>query len=781
MADAVENIKDKTEALAVALRDGLLEQWAKVSKIDIQLPDKKDLEKYRKMAEQFLKEQKVSFSDNAGKVYELTAEQFNQALTGIKESVVKGLKDAAVITSDTYDSVVKAMQSTKGSADKAYTETKKQVTEQVAIALKKGGALKELAAFARVSINLPENDDEYRRIAEELITKRQFTIKNTKGETEVITIAALDERFKALPKQMEELGKSNESVDKVVLAAMQDEYKAVKSALGDAKSFDDFIPSEEKRDKIANAVKKSVDSNTGNWFGTSFINLLMGLLQWVFSGFDGGFDGLKKSIANVTADGIANDSAKALTSLNLGLSSETISQFRDGLKETAMREAGFGSADAPKMPTLADVSTKPEEKPGAGATPGAGAVPAAQGAGTTSGAAAQGARQRPGAAQGAAQGAGQRPGAGGTMQPPPGAGAQGAGTQGAPPAALGKSNVARTIEDLSNTLGNEINNAVNGRELFTPEDKKKMAQIFTAEFDKSTNRDAFKKKDYRTIVKNMVSAIKQDPGLKEKYDAAIRIRAGSKSMTDIQNAEVFVEDKIVKYFEESKNSAKIQAAIDEDAKAPPPKAPAAPTPPPPSAPAAGATPASPAPPAAAPVPPAPPAAPKPRAVTVAEAVAATVNGVMVDKGSGSRQYNVMSRTEAARKNIQVSQESIEAANKIITAELNTAGNKQLLADGNFDKLSENITKKLMQNDGIAVDISNYAKDTGQNRDYMATVLKSRLKASLTENAGQLRTAVAQSAAGVERNALNRAGVGTHDATKLAIYISPTNGASANLG
>lgn len=212
-------------------------------------------------------------------------------------------------------------------AEKAFNTAKDSVTEKVAIQVR--DFLPVIPILTGKDIEIPNADDhaQYREIADSLIKDRKFTARTKNGENVTITI--------------EELDKSLDSNSK----------KQLKENYG-AESLNEIIPKDQTRDAIAKAVSKGVEENTGG-----FINLLMGFVKWVFSGFEGGFDGLQKSIAGTTADSVAvavgKNLASANVSMNLGLSNENMREISDNVHSAVLKEAKVSDPNAKEPVTLA--------------------------------------------------------------------------------------------------------------------------------------------------------------------------------------------------------------------------------------------------------------------------------------------------------------------------------------------------------------------------------------------------------------------------------------------
>lgn len=170
----------------------------------------------------------------------------------------------------------------------AYNATINQGIEKVAVLLKEQlPNLTTLTGKSEFTIpeNSPEGDKEYMRMAKELIQHRQIT---SNGQT--ITIAELDKK---------------------------EEIKDVAGKFG-AGSLEELVPTEEQLRKMGVAVGKGVQEETGSvgfLGGATVMNALMGLLQWIFSGFEGGFQGLKDTIAGITAENMQGNVERNLNEL----------------------------------------------------------------------------------------------------------------------------------------------------------------------------------------------------------------------------------------------------------------------------------------------------------------------------------------------------------------------------------------------------------------------------------------------------------------------------------
>lgn len=83
------------------------------------------------------------------------------------------------------------------------------------------------------------------------------------------------------------------------------------------------IPTRKQVGLLSETIGTSVQRNTGTGIGflddmfggASLGNMFMGFISWLFSGFQGGFDGLKKNIADLTGNDMAADSKQSLLKL----------------------------------------------------------------------------------------------------------------------------------------------------------------------------------------------------------------------------------------------------------------------------------------------------------------------------------------------------------------------------------------------------------------------------------------------------------------------------------
>lgn len=205
-------------------------------------------------------------------------------------------------------------------------QQKDYVLEKVA------GQVKELATyFPKLEID-PNNTVEHTKIAEGLIKDRQFTKKNG----EIVTIAQLDEAIVAIPQLKEDIIKK----------------------FGDGATFGSLIPTDEKRNAINKAIHTAEEENKG-WFGTSFTNIIAGLINWIM----GGKGSIGDNIAQATADSVAAHTAKNLNSTNL-FSKEEIQNIAVQVRSTVMEKASgkdgekTAETEVPKNAASADATQR---------------------------------------------------------------------------------------------------------------------------------------------------------------------------------------------------------------------------------------------------------------------------------------------------------------------------------------------------------------------------------------------------------------------------------------
>lgn len=129
-------------------------------------------------------------------------------------------------------------------------------------------------------------------------------------------------------------------------------------------SIDRMVPTREQVDLISGSVASSVreSSGTGIGFldnmlgGASLGDVFMGLMSWIFSGFEGGFTGLKETIADRTGARMEQSVVGDLRGLKRSLNGteHDISGF---MSEEAIRGVGAAVGDAPRA-SLSGASPK---------------------------------------------------------------------------------------------------------------------------------------------------------------------------------------------------------------------------------------------------------------------------------------------------------------------------------------------------------------------------------------------------------------------------------------
>lgn len=127
-----------------------------------------------------------------------------------------------------------------------------------------------------------------------------------------------------------------------------------------------LVPTRKQINMIADTMAASAKRSTGtgidfldDWFGgASFGDILMGLFNWIFSGFEGGFDGLKTGIANNTGARMGTAVQEDLTKLadKLKGTPDDISAFMD---PAAIKSVGTEVSKAPAKSLKPD-ATKPD-------------------------------------------------------------------------------------------------------------------------------------------------------------------------------------------------------------------------------------------------------------------------------------------------------------------------------------------------------------------------------------------------------------------------------------
>lgn len=251
-----------------------------------------------------------------------------------------------------------SVQTGPSAAQQAQSKAYDALPEQLAIRLKKNGAIAGMALLGGDEIDASGiTDAQYLQIANDLIKNRtaEFETKTPSGTAFKVKLT-----IKEMDENLELLGKD---------PATKDKYDKIIKDLG-ANSFDQAIPDEARRVKIAKAVGNAVEENTGNLpflGGASFMNALMGFLKWIFSPHD---ESIASYITKETANGIAASTEKNLAGANIGLSQDTIKEISTGVRTRILKEKGFPDKDAPEPETLANTKgAEPKKEPPKEATP----------------------------------------------------------------------------------------------------------------------------------------------------------------------------------------------------------------------------------------------------------------------------------------------------------------------------------------------------------------------------------------------------------------------------
>lgn len=228
-------------------------------------------------------------------------------------------------------------------AQEAHLKAINAVTEKVAMGLKDKGAIVDIALLGGANISAPQKDEEYLRIANELIEKRQFTIKDKKGAEKTIKLSDLDAKLKAMSEAPEAKKDYEEITNKIK-----------------AKTFDQAIPNASKRSKIAEAVHEGVEKNTGFFKNIgNFFSALFEVIMNFISGKEskGLFDIMKRN----TADNVAKYTGDKLN--GIGLSAENINDIKASVRAGVMGEKTKGLSDIEFAPPSSPVKTSMQPDP----------------------------------------------------------------------------------------------------------------------------------------------------------------------------------------------------------------------------------------------------------------------------------------------------------------------------------------------------------------------------------------------------------------------------------
>ncbi len=119
----------------------------------------------------------------------------------------------------------------------------------------------------------------------------------------------------------------------------------------------DLVPDEEELEAIKRAAKKATTRQTDGMFGTTFGNLIAGILQWIVGMFTGDFKWPGQAIAEVTAGKIKEDMASDLAGLKPRLRDAVLSQ----VEGTVLTVAGYppkqGATTAMPKPAIDEAAT----------------------------------------------------------------------------------------------------------------------------------------------------------------------------------------------------------------------------------------------------------------------------------------------------------------------------------------------------------------------------------------------------------------------------------------
>lgn len=201
--------------------------------------------------------------------------------------------------------------------------------EKVAIFLKQQfGNLTIIPEYKDLAV--PTEDGEYRTMAKQLINERAFSAKTKNGEDVIVSLKDLD--------------------------AQVDRYQPEIKASQGINSLEELVPTREQLDATGDAIGNGVKEHTGGigfLGGATIMNTIKGFFSWMFSGFKGGFAGLKEAIASVTAENMQESVANNLVelrekypSMNRFLTDETIQNIGGEVNGRVMQEAGFAAPES---------------------------------------------------------------------------------------------------------------------------------------------------------------------------------------------------------------------------------------------------------------------------------------------------------------------------------------------------------------------------------------------------------------------------------------------------
>lgn len=181
-------------------------------------------------------------------------------------------------------------------------------------------------------------DDDFNRMARELIDTRRITAPTADGNNHIITLKELDQ-------------KDTDQLD-----------SALKKHLG-VSNLEDAVPTRNQLSVTAGAVADGVEENTGSigfLGGATIMNAIAGLMRWIGSGFSGGFQGLTEAIAQVSAENMETSVSNKLHKLR-----ENRQDMGNFLTDDMIADAGHRAHNATLKSAGLDVA---DDAPGEGAS-----------------------------------------------------------------------------------------------------------------------------------------------------------------------------------------------------------------------------------------------------------------------------------------------------------------------------------------------------------------------------------------------------------------------------